>query len=271
MNPEASFRFSHAVVRKPGESVAHGIRDGAGPDPDPGAFLREHEAYVDALRATGAEVTVLEPLEDFPDSVFVEDPALCVAGTAIILRPGAESRFGERDPMRDALNKIFKRVIDLPEGGPNDGYVDGGDILVTGREVLIGLSARTDAAGVEKLDRILAAIDVPLRIVQTPPEILHFKTGCGLLDAETIFATAPLVRSGCFDGYRVVECPAGEEPAANLIRVNAEVFLAKGFPRTAALLRDEGYSVTELSVAEAAKLDGGLSCMSLRFTPDARS
>lgn len=264
MNPEDSFRFSHAVTRQPGKSVAQGIRDGGGPDPDSGAFLREHEAYVQALRATGAEVTVLDSLEDFPDSVFVEDPALCVAGAAIILRPGAESRFGERDPMRDALATIFNRVIDLPEGG----FVDGGDILVTGREVLIGLSARTDEAGVAQFDRILAELGVPLRIVQTPPEILHFKTGCGLLDAETVFATAPLVRSGCFDGYRIVECPEGEEPAANLIRVNDTVFLAKGFPRTAALLKDKGYSVTELSVAEAAKLDGGLSCMSLRFTPD---
>ena len=166
--------------------------------------------------------------------------------------------------MRGALEQLFSRVIDLPEGG----FVDGGDILITGREVLIGLSARTDETGVAQLERILADLGVPLRIVQTPPEILHFKTGCGLLDAETIFATAPLVRSGCFDGYRIVECPEGEEPAANLIRVNDTVFLAKGFPHTAALLRDKGYSVTELSVAEAAKLDGGLSCMSLRFTPD---
>ena len=266
MTPEASFRFSHTVVRQPGDSVAKGIRDGAGPDPDPAAFRREHDAYVAALRAAGTAVTVLDPLEDFPDSVFVEDPALCVAGAAIILRPGAETRFGERDPMRQALDKIFARVIDLPDGG----FVDGGDILVTGKEVLIGLSARTDKAGVAQLDRILADLGAPLRIVQTPPEILHFKTGCGLLDAETIFATAPLVRSGCLDGYRIVECPDGEEPAANLIRVNDQVFLAEGFPRTAELLSQEGYSVTELSVAEAAKLDGGLSCMSLRFTPDAR-
>lgn len=265
MTPEASFRFSHTVVRRPGASVARGIRDGAGPDPDPAAFLGEHDAYVEALRDAGTEVTVLDPLEDFPDSVFVEDPALCVAGAAIVLRPGAESRFGEREAMRAALDKTFARVIDLPEGG----FVDGGDILVTGREVLIGLSARTDREGVARLDRILAGLGVPLRIVRTPPEILHFKTGCGLLDAETIFATAPLARSGCFDGYRVLECPDGEEPAANLIRVNEQVFLAKGYPRSADLLRGAGYTVTELSVGEAAKLDGGLSCMSLRFTPDA--
>lgn len=264
MLPESSFRFSQTVVRKPGNSVADGIRDGAGPDPDPSSFQREHAAYIDALRAAGTQVTVLEPLEEFPDSVFVEDPALCVAGAAIILRPGADSRFGEREPMRAALTTIFSSVIDLPEGG----YVDGGDILVTGKEVLIGLSARTDCAGVAQLDRVLADLGVPLRIVETPPEILHFKTGCGLLDAETVFATAPLVQSGCFEGYRIVECPEGEEPAANLIRVNDQVFLASGFPRTADLLRENGYTVTELSVAEVAKLDGGLSCMSLRFTPD---
>ena len=255
--------FSHAMVRKPGRSVVNGLRDGDGHNPVPENFATEHAAYVTALRATGAEVIELEPLEDYPDSVFVEDPVLCVAGVAILLRPGAPSRFGERNAAREALSGVFDRIIEMPECG----YVDGGDILTTDREVLVGLSARTDQEGVAALEPILAELGMPLRVVNTPPDILHFKTECGLLDADTIFATKQLARSGCFEGYRVIECPEGEEAAANLIRFNDQVFLAAGFPRTLELLRNEGFQVTELSVAEAAKVDGGLSCMSLRFTP----
>lgn len=254
--------FSHAIVRKPGRSVANGLRDGDGANPVPERFATEHAAYVTALRATGADVIELDALEDYPDSVFVEDPVLCVGGAAILLRPGAPSRFGEREGARKALAQVFDRVIELPESG----FVDGGDILLTDREVLVGLSARTDEDGVAALQPIVAELGMPLRVVRTPPEILHFKTECGLLDTDTIFATKQLARTGCFEGYRVIECPEGEERAANLIRFNDKVFLAAGFPKTLALLREEGFQVVELSVAEAAKIDGGLSCMSLRFS-----
>lgn len=91
MEPEASYTFTHAICRRPGRSVVHGLRacDGSAPDVD--SFGLEHAAYVEALADVGVEVAVLEPLEAWPDSVFVEDPALCVAGSAILLRPGAPS------------------------------------------------------------------------------------------------------------------------------------------------------------------------------------
>lgn len=254
--------FTHALVRKPGRSVANGLRDGNSDDPIPDIFAAEHAAYVAALGATGAEIIELPPLEDYPDSVFVEDPVLCIAGVAIILRPGAPSRFGERDFARKALKNVFSHILELPDHG----FVDGGDILVTDREALIGLSARTNREGVAGLEPILTDLGMPLRIVVTPPEILHFKTECGILDTGTIFATTQLARSGCFEGYRVIECPEGEEAAANLIRFNDQVFVAAGFPRTLDLLRAEGFQVTALDVAQAARIDGGLSCMSLRFT-----
>jgi dimethylargininase len=151
-------------------------------------------------------------------------------------------------------------VIDLPTGG----IVDGGDILVTETEVLVGLSARTDQAGVDLLRPIVAAPGVTLRILKTPPHILHFKTGCAILDEQTIFSVADL--ADCFDGYRTIICPEGEEPAANLIRFNDKVFCAAGFPQTLKLLTDTGYDVVTMDVSEAAKVDGGLSCMSLRFS-----
>ena len=267
MDPKASYMFTHAVCRKPGRSVVHGLRASDAGDPDFDAFSREHAAYVEAVADAGVEVTLLEPLEAWPDSVFVEDPALCVAGAAIILRPGAPSRFGEREAARSALRKLFDTVIDLREGG----FVDGGDILVTGREVLVGLSTRTDSKGVEALSLIMNELELPMRVIRTPPGILHFKSDCGLLDDETVFCTRALAASGCFSGYRVIECPAGEEAAANLIRVNGVVLASAGHPRTARLLASEGYDVRTIPTEQAARLDGGLSCMSVRFRLSAPS
>ena len=261
MDPEASYTFTHAICRKPGRSVVHGLRASGGCAPDVDTFAREHAAYVEALADAGVAVSALEPLEAWPDSVFVEDPALCVAGCAIILRPGAPSRFGERDAAREALREHFDTVVDL-EG---DGFVDGGDILVTGREVLAGLSARTDARGVEALSSVVGELGLPMRVLRTPPDILHLKTACGLLDDETVFCTRALSASGCFSGYRIIECPCGEEAAANLVRVNGVVLVSAGYSKTADVLASEGYEVRSVSTVQAARLDGGLSCMSLRF------
>jgi dimethylargininase len=263
MKPGHSYLFSHAIVREPGKSVAEGLRDMDEGDPLYDAFSKEHQSYVATLKSTGVTVIECDALEEFPDSVFVEDPALYVGGAAIILRPGAETRFGERDAAREVLSTALDRIIDLPAGGS----VDGGDILVTEREVLAGLSARTNEAGLKLLEPIVNDLGMPLRMVVTPPEILHFKTECGLLDAETLFSTVALANTGCFDGYKVIECPVGEEAAANLIRFNDLVLVSAGFPKTAELLRSHGYSVVEQPTFEAAKIDGGLSCMSLRFSP----
>lgn len=261
IRPASSYQYSHALCRKPGRSVVRGLRSTSGEDLDYEAFAKEHVAYVEALRQAGLDVTVLDPLETFPDSVFVEDVALCIAEVAIILRPGATSRFGEREAATDALSRAFSTMIDLD----TDGFVDGGDILVTEREILVAQSTRTDTRGVGALAETLSNLGIPARRVQTPAGILHFKSACSLLDAETLFCTRDLATSGCFAGYRIIQCPVGEEPAANLIRVNDVVLLSAGYPRTMDLLGAEGYDVAKVPTHEAAKLDGGLSCMSLRW------
>jgi len=255
-----SFRFTHAVSRQPSNSIADGLRASAGPDPSADAFRAEHQAYVDFLKSTGAEVTLLPALEAFPDSVFVEDPALCAGGTAIILRPGAQSRFGESDAIAPVLEKVLGKVERLERG-----FVDGGDILLTDNQALIGISERTDEEGVAALEPILQKLGYEIRIVHTPKGVLHFKSDCGLLDNKTIFSTSLLAKSGCFEGYDVVEAPQGEEAAANLIRFNDYVIMRTGFPKTQALLEGLGYQVKTLAADEAAKVDGGLSCMSLRI------
>ena len=126
--------FTHAITRRPAPSATAGLRaEDRGP-PDTTRMMAAHAAYVAVLRSTGAEVTELEPLPDFPDAQFVEDTALCLPGGAILMRPGAPSRQGEVMHMAPVLSRIYDnlRRIDGP------GHVEGGDILFTGREVLVG-------------------------------------------------------------------------------------------------------------------------------------
>ena len=139
--------------------------------------------------------------------------------------------------------------------------------MVTEREVLVGRSARTNAAGIAELTRLVAPWGHTVREVHTPPGVLHFKTDCSLLDAETVLSTTRLSASGCFDGYKVIDIPDGEEAAANTIRFNDLVLMPAGFPKTRDRLVAAGYTVREIGNTECAKLDGGMSCLSLRFSP----
>lgn len=256
-----SYRFETAITRSPSMSIIQGLRDGAGPNPSAEKFLHQHEAYVAALKDSGARVVELPALEDFPDSVFVEDSALCLKEAAIVLRPGAPSRFGEAALIRPALENHFSKVLDLP----GDGFLDGGDVLLSDEDAFIGLSARTNQAGFDALATILATFDyLPIKI-ETPASILHFKTECGLLDSNTIFSTANLASIGCFENYQVILTPEGEEGAANIVRFNDNVLVSQDYPKSEALLKSHGYNVVTIDTREPAKIDGGLSCMSLRF------
>ena len=258
-----SFHFTHAVVRTPGDTVAKGLRAVDTGTPDPVRFRQDHKAYIDALTAAGANVKRLESLNDYPDSVFIEDTALCLGEGAIVLRPGASSRLGEAGTVMPVLSEFYQNIARI--NGP--GFIDGGDILVTEKEILVGLSSRTDEAGVEELKTLVDQWGYQVRSVRTPEGVLHFKTDCSLLDADTILSTKRLSASGCFSGYRVIHTAAGEEAAANSIRFNDRVIIPSGFPRTSEILSDAGYNVKEVGNAVAAKLDGGMSCLSLRFTP----
>lgn len=257
-----SYRFTHAITRAPGAGVTDGLRDTDTGAPDLARFQAHHAAYVAALRSTGAEVTELAALDAFPDGVFVEDTALCLPEGAVILRPGAPSRLGEAAAMAPSLAGFYGEPARIEHG-----FIEGGDILVTEHEILVGRSARTDAAGIAELAHIVAPWGHTVRELRTPPGVLHFKTDCSLLDEETVLATPRLAASGCFEGYWVVLTADGEEAAANSIRFNDLVLVPAGFPATAETLAKLGYDLREIPNTEAAKLDGGMSCLSLRFTP----
>jgi dimethylargininase len=257
---DRSFRFTHAIARAPADTATAGLRAVDTGTPDLALMRAQRADYLAALREAGVEVVDLPPLAAFPDAQFVEDTALCLPEGAVVLRPGAPSRLGEAAEMAPVLRRFFDRVETVAEG-----FVEGGDVLVTEREILVGRSARTDAAGIAALGRIVAAGGHRLRELVTPPGVLHFKTDCALLDSETILATRRLTASGAFAGYKVIEVPEGEEAAANAIRVNDLVIMAEGFPRTAERLGAAGYAVRAVGNSECAKLDGGMSCLSLRF------
>jgi dimethylargininase len=254
------FDFNAALARTPGRSVVAGLRAGDGPDPDYAAILEEHRRYVAALRAAGLEVDVLDPLEGFPDSMFVEDPALVFAEGAIVLRPGAPSRLGETASIRPELALRFDEVLTLA-----DGFADGGDVLVTPDTVFIGLSDRTDRVGAEGLQRLLAKLGRRSRVVETPPGGLHLKSAATLVDEETVLTTPELAAAGVFKGLRALVGPASEASGACVLRVNDVILAGAQFPRTLDLLADHGLEIVPLSVAEIVKIDAGLTCMSLRW------
>jgi len=252
------FDFNAALVREPARSVVRGLRANAGPPPSFEGVLAEHRAYIQALRAAGLHVAVLPALEAFPDSVFVEDPALVFSDAAILLRPGAPSRQGEASELAVALASRFARVLTLDAG-----HADGGDVLVTPARVLIGLSARTDAAGAAALRGLLASLGRESEVVRVPAGTLHLKSDCALVDEETILTTPAMAGSGLLDDYRLLVAP--EEHACNAVRVNDVILVRDGCPRTRELLARRGLNVVALPTQEIAKIDAGLSCMSLRW------
>jgi dimethylargininase len=265
MTKGQSYSFTHIISRHVANSAVNGLTEADMGQPNITHFQNQHRAYTDLLKQSGLKVEILPCDEAYPDSVFVEDAVLCLNEGAILMRPGAPSRIGEVEQIAPTIAKYYpdaKRI----EGGKNSGFVDGGDILVSDYEVIMGLSARSDEAGFNALEKIVAPWGYKARMVQPPAGVLHLKTACALLDEGTVFATKGVIDAGIFDKYRCIEVPEDEAGAANAMRINNMVVLAAGYPKSKALLESEGYEVHCLDINEAAKLDGGLSCMTLRFT-----
>ena len=253
--------FSKAITRSPSACVTRGLRSKDAGDPDFLQLERDHQAYVDALKAAGANVLELDPLDALPDAIFVEDTALCLPDCAILMRPSSESRRQEVAPIADDIRNIFQNVFEI--SGP--GFIEGGDILYTGREILVGISERTNHAGIAELAGLVEPRGYRVRTVETPRGVLHLKTDCSLVGTDTILSTQRLAASGCFADYTVLIVPRGEENAANTIRLNNTLIMSDGFPKTSEILLTAGFDMVRLNNSECAKIDGGMSCLSLRI------
>lgn len=255
--------FRHAIVRTPGANYADGLTRVDLGAPSLALTLAQHARYCEALRDCGLQVTTLPADLAYPDGTFVEDTAIIVEGGAILTRPGAPSRAGEVDAIATTLRAHFPSLATIEAPG----CVDGGDICEAGRHVFIGISQRTNEEGAAQLARWLAtqgytSATVDIRGMES---ILHLKSGIACLAGERLLLIEELAAHPAFTGYPRVVLDADEIYAANAVQVNDKVLVASGYPKLAAALRALGYDLVELDMSEYAKLDGGLSCLSLRF------
>ena len=228
---------------------------------DAAKAMQQHAAYEDALRDAGFEMGRLPDLPDHPDGVFVEDTALILGDNAVILRPGVASRAPETASTAEGLAANFN--IHRLE----DGHVDGGDVLRIGSKLYVGLSTRTDQAGIASLREICRAIDFDVVEAQLR-DCLHLKTGCTLAGLDQtgtlVLLYNPLsVDPAQFDDVEPLSVDEREPDAANCLRAGNRVILPAGNPRTAARLRDRGFNVVEVDVSELQKAEAGVTCMSL--------
>jgi dimethylargininase len=260
-------RFTHAIVRPPGRNFAAGLTSAAQGSPDVKRALEQHSDYVRALQECGLEITRLEPDEAFPDSTFVEDTAIVTAHAAILTRPGAASRLGEIGSMGGCLRRFHAHVPAILAPGT----VDGGDICEADGHFLIGVSARTNEQGARQLAQQLDLLGYTSGVIDIRgnPALLHLKSGIAYLGAGLWVADGCIEKElralSDIDVRDVIVVPAAEAYAANCVRVNDTVLIAAGYPAMRAALEARDCQVLPLEMSEFRKMDGGLSCLSLRF------
>jgi dimethylargininase len=253
--------FTKAIVRTPGRSLTDGIT--AHPElgkPDYTLALRQHEAYVKALEQCGLTVQTLPAQEEFPDSCFVEDVAVCTSRFAIITRPGADSRRGEISGVRSILSSHFKIIEEIQDPGT----IEGGDVMMVGDTFYVGLSTRTNAEGVAQF---IAALErngysgVGVKM----PDTLHLKTGCSYMEENVLLVDHAFAEHEEFKSFIRIGIDPAESYAANCLRINDFVIVPAGYPKALAAIKAVGMKTIELDMSEFKKIDGGLSCLSLRF------
>ena len=251
--------FSRAIVRKPGANACQGITTATLGAADPVLMRTQHDAYVRALESFGVSITLLEADERFPDGCFVEDTAVVTPASAVLTRPGAPSRRGEEieiEPLLAGHREV--RRITAP------GCVDGGDIVVTGDRVLIGLSARTNRDGAAQLARILEADGMICRTVPVAGG-LHLKSHVNHMGGDRLLVSRAYAARDELAEFEHIVLPDGEEYAGNSLHIDARVLVPAGFPLTCELLERNGFSPVPLDVSEFRKMDGGLTCLSIRI------
>jgi dimethylargininase len=266
--------YQNAIVRSPSRNFAAGLTTSSLGVPIYERAIEQHEAYCSALERCGLSVVRLEADERYPDSTFVEDTAVLVPSRdsyerdsgewfAILTRPGASSRLGEVESIRDALVGLGFRLaaIEVP------GTLDGGDICQADSRFFIGISERTNESGAEQLSKLLSGLGYRTTLVDIRKlrGLLHLKSGIAYLNHQNLVISQALKHFNVFNEYEVIGVPDGEAYAANCLCINDHVLVAAGHPQLTRVLKAHGFRTIELEMSEFQKMDGGLSCLSLRF------
>ena len=252
--------FTNAIVKTPCKNLANGITSASLGKPDYQKALQQHKEYINALEQCDVNVTTLDADESFPDSTFVEDTALCTHNCAIITNPGAITRQEEVIDMAKHIVDFFTNVMCIEAPGT----VEAGDIMMVGKHFYIGLSERTNTEGAQQMIKFLEKFGHTGSTV-TMSEVLHLKTGLSYLEHNNLLACGEFLKKPEFQSFNILEVHPDESYAANSVWVNDTVLIPQGFPKTQAMIEKAGYKTLSVDVSEFRKVDGGLSCLSLRF------
>ncbi|MFW9928612.1 MAG: dimethylarginine dimethylaminohydrolase family protein [Candidatus Thorarchaeota archaeon] len=252
--------FNKAIVRKPCKNFVNGITSVNLGKPDYQLALKQHQKYIEALRECGLDVILLNADENYPDSTFIEDTALLTPYCAIITNPGASSRNGEIIGMSQVLKNFFQKIeyIEAP------GTLEAGDVMMVGKHFYIGISERTNENGANQLINILGKYGFTGSTLSVG-NALHLKSGVSYLEKNNLLSVDNFIDKAEFQKLNLIPVDNDENYAANSLWINDKVLIPFGFPKTKEKIKNAGYAIIEIDVSEFCKLDGGLSCLSLRF------
>ena len=255
--------FTHTIVRTPCRKVCDGITSA----PELGKpiyekALEQHKNYIEALKKCGVDVKVLPANDDFPDSCFVEDVAVVTKKCAVITNPGASTRNHEIDFIEDTIKEYYDPSVIEHITAP--GTLEGGDVMMCGDTFYVGLSARTNAEGIRQFREILGKYGYTV-IEVSLEKVLHLKTGVNYLENNKMLVSGEFIDKPEFASYEKIVIPEEEAYAANCIWMNGTVIVPEGYPNVLAAVTGAGYPVITVDTSEFRKIDGGLSCLSLRF------
>jgi dimethylargininase len=255
--------FKHAIVRIPGSNFAEGLTTADLGVPDFAIAIQQHVRYCEALTECGLEVITLAADLRHPDSTFVEDTAVLTPRAAILARPGAASRAGEVAEIRKEIDRFFPTTFEIQAPGT----LDGGDICEAGTHFFLGLSQRNNEESIRQLTACLTALGSTSSVVDVRnlTNILHLKSGISYLGDNTVVLVEEFAGHPQFKSYNRIVVSEEEGYAANCVRVNDRVLIPSGNPQLLAGLKASGFNPLPLDVSECRKMDGGLSCLSLRF------
>ncbi|HCY76088.1 MAG TPA: N(G),N(G)-dimethylarginine dimethylaminohydrolase [Ignavibacteriales bacterium] len=252
--------FTKAIVRIPCKNLVNGLTASNLGKPDYESAIIQHQKYVQTLKDCGLDVIILDADEHYPDSTFVEDTALLIPKCAIITNPGAPSRKDEIIKMKKVLIGLFGNLEEIKDPGT----LEAGDVMMVGTHYYIGLSERTNSRGANQLIAILNQFGMTGSTVSFK-EGLHLKSGVSYLENNNLLVTGKFIDKPEFRKFNLITVDQDESYAANSIWINGNVLVPQGFPKTRKKIESAGYKIIEVDVSEFRKLDGGLSCLSLRF------